>query len=153
MNAVHKIVEVAERECLEHRVPITTKRLNVFSILLSSKKALSAYEIADSFQRMFEQPVPVITVYRVLEFLQSKNLVHKLEIVNKFIACMHRDCNHEHAASQFLICSRCLKVEELSIDQSEFEALKKTIDHAGFHLSNPQLEINCICKACFADSE
>ena len=152
MNAVKKIVGVAERECKAHGVPVTPKRLNVFSLLLSSKKAVSAYELADAYECAFEEPVPVITVYRVLEFLQSKNLVHKLETANKFVACMHIDCNHKHSASQFLICSECLKVEELSIGEREFEELTRTIDQAGFHLSSPQLEMNCICKSCFANA-
>lgn len=150
MNAVTKLVQTAKRECKAHGVPITSKRLNVFSILLSSDKALSAYEIADSYEQAFKEPVPVITVYRVLEFLQKNHLVHKLETANKFVACTHLDCNHKHLASQFLICSQCLKVTELSMSQAELDQLKKTIDEAGFHLSNPQLEMNCICKDCFA---
>lgn len=149
MDAAIQGVELAERECKAHGVPITSKRLHVFSILLSSKKALSAYEIADSYKQVFKEPVPVITVYRVLEFLQGKNLAHKLETANKFVACAHTGCDHEHSASQFLICSKCLKVKELSIGESEFEKLKQTIDQAGFHLADPQLEMNCICKTCY----
>lgn len=153
MQAANNMVETAKRECKAHGVPITSKRLNVFSVLLSSKKALSAYELADSYELTFEEPVPVITVYRVLEFLQSKNLVHKLETANKFVACEHTDCNDEHSAAQFLICSECLQVKELSISQAELEQLKRTIDRAGFHLSSPQLEMNCICKTCLTDAK
>lgn len=152
MDAVNKVVEVAKRECKAHGVPVTRKRLNVFSILLSSQKALSAYELVDLYEQTFNEPVPVITVYRVLEFLQSKNLVHKLETANKFVACTHTGCNHKHLASQFLICSQCLKVTELSIGKAELDVLKQTIDRAGFHLNNPQLEMNCLCKTCFAEA-
>ena len=152
MMGGNSAIEIAERECKAHGVPITSKRLNVFSVVLSADKALSAYELADIYQQTFKEPVPVITVYRVLEFLQSKNLVHKLETANKFVACAHTDCEHEHSASQFLICSECLQVKELSIGQAEFEQLKLTIDQAGFHLSSTQLEMNCICKKCFTDA-
>lgn len=153
MDAASKGVEIAKRECKAHGIPVTSKRFNVFSILLSSEKALSAYELADSYEQTFDEPVPVITVYRVLEFLQNRNLVHKLETANKFVACTHIDCEHKHSASQFLICSQCLKVKELSIGQRELEELKKTIDRAGFHLTHPQLEMNCICKNCFTDAK
>jgi Fur family zinc uptake transcriptional regulator len=153
MQAASEGLEIAKRECKAHGVPITSKRLNVFSVLLSSEKALSAYELADSYKLTFEEPVPVITVYRVLEFLQSKNLVHKLETANKYVACAYTNCNHQHSASQSLICSECLKVTELRISKADLEQLKKTIDRAGFHLSNPQLEMNCICKACFIDAK
>jgi len=151
MNTAHKIVEIAKQECKAHGVAITTKRVNVFSILISVKTAVSAYELADAYQRMFNEPVPVITVYRVLDFLQREHLVHKLETANKFIACSHADCEHEHPASQFLICTQCLKVKELGINPAKFTELKHTIEQAGFHLENPQLEISCICEKCYSD--
>lgn len=150
MNALNKMVEVAKKDCQAHGVPITSKRVNVYSLLLSAKKAVSAYELADSYKQMFRKPVPVITVYRVLEFLQSKNLVHKLETANKFVVCEHIDCDHQHPASQFLICQQCLKVKELGMSNVKIEELKKMVEEAGFHLKSPQLEMNCICKACYA---
>jgi len=153
MSATNEIVEIAERECRAHGVRVTKKRINVFAILMSSKKAVSAYELVDSYKQMFDEPVPVITVYRVLNFLQRKNLVHKLEIANKFVVCTHIDCNDQHPASNFLICKRCLKVKELSISQLKFNELEQTIEQAGFHLDRPQLEMNCICDACFNDAE
>ncbi len=153
MDRLRSSIEAAEIECKAHGVPITRKRLNVFSILLESQKALSAYELAASYKKIFEEPLPVITVYRVMQFLQSKDLVHKLEIANKFVACTSNDCNHKHGAKQFLICNQCLKVEELTIGQQEFDELEKLIDKAGFHLNQPQLEMNCICKTCFSKTQ
>jgi len=149
MNTANEIVEIAERECKAHGIPITSKRVNVLSILLLSKKAVSAYELAESYKKTFDEPVPVITVYRVLDFLQSKSLVHKLETANKFVVCTHNDCNHKHPASQFLICDQCLTVKELSMSQVKYEELKRTIELAGFHLNSPQLEMNCICNSCY----
>ncbi len=153
MNAAHEMVELAARECKAHGVAITPKRVNVFSILLRSKKAVSAYELADAYERIFDEPVPVVTVYRVLEFLQREHLVHKLETANRFIVCSKIDCNHEHLAPQFLICKQCLKVKELSISEAKFEELKHTIEQAGFHLDKPQFEMNCICHHCYSGKE
>jgi len=150
IDAVNEIVEIAERECKAQGVPITAKRVKVLSLLLLSKKAVSAYELVESYKQAFEQPVPVITVYRVLDFLQNKGLVHKLETANKYVVCSHIDCKHEHPASQFLICNQCLTVKELSINEHEFVELKQAIEKAGFHLDSPQLEMNCICKMCYA---
>jgi len=148
MNAVSKLVEVAEKECRTHGVPITRKRVNIFSALLSLQKAVSAYELADSYEQLFSEPVPVITVYRVLEFLQRKSLVHKLEIANKFVVCTQFECAHSHPASQFLICNQCLKVKELGMSVAKFDELNQTIEQAGFYLDTSQLEMNCICSAC-----
>jgi len=110
MSSVHDMVEIAERECNAHGVAITKKRVKVLSVLMSAKKAISAYELAESYEQLFDEPVPVITVYRVLDFLQNGHLVHKLETANKFIACSHLDEKCDHPASQFLICKNCLTV-------------------------------------------
>jgi Fur family zinc uptake transcriptional regulator len=152
VDTVNKTVEIAKKECEAHGAMVTTKRVNLLSILLLSEKAVSAYELVDLYEQMFHEPVPVITVYRVLDFLQSKNLAHKLETANKFVVCTHIDCRHEHPAMQFLICKKCLKVKELSMSQLKFDELKHTIEQAGFHLNSSQLEMNCICKVCYTDA-
>lgn len=152
MSTVNKVVEAAKKECEARGATVTTKRVNVLSILLLANKAVSAYELADLYEQMFHEPVPAITVYRVLDFLQSKNLAHKLETANKFIVCTHIDCKHKHPASQFLICDQCLKVKELSMSQAKYHELRLTIEQAGFHLNSPHLEMNCICDSCYTNA-
>lgn len=146
------MLQVAKKECMARGISITAKRVNVLSILLEQRKAISAYELVEHYEQTFNEPVPVITVYRVLDFFQDKNLVHKLETANKFVACTHSECHKDHPASQFLICKQCQKVEELSMSESKFEELRQTIEKAGFYLSNTQLEMKCICKACYAEA-
>lgn len=153
MNATNEIVKIAERQCKAHGIRVTKKRVHVFSVLLLAKKAISAYELVDSYKHEFNETVPVITVYRVLKFLQQEKLVHKLEMANKYVACAHIDCNDKHPVSQFLICKQCQKVKELSIDELKFEELKQTIEQAGFYLDNPQLETNCICEVCYTGEQ
>jgi len=152
-KAINEVGEITKKAFKAYGIRNTTKRVNVFSLLLLSKKAVSAYELVDSYQQVFNEPVPVITVYRVLDFLKRENLVHKLETANKFVACAHSDCDHKHTGSQFLICKECQKVKELSITQRKFNELKQTIEQAGFFLFNPQIELNCICETCYADAQ
>jgi len=153
MDVAREIVEIAEKQCIAQGVRVTKKRVRVFSLLKASKRAVSAYELAESYEKTFDEPVPIITVYRVLDFLQSESLVHKLETANKFIVCEHIGCNHTHSASQFLICKECLKVKELSVSNDKFEELKQTIEDAGFHIDTHQLEMNCICNGCYTNEE
>jgi Fur family zinc uptake transcriptional regulator len=89
-----------------------------------------------------------MSVYRILDFLQNQQLVHKLDLVNKYVACTHIDCRHEHAASQFLICKKCQRVIEVDISESVIHTLMQEVHDAEFELDNPQLEINGLCNKC-----
>ena len=72
--------------------------------LLQSKQALSAYELADYCRDELGESMPPMSVYRILEFLEGVQLVHKLKLANRFVACDHITCDHKHGVPQFLIC-------------------------------------------------
>ena len=57
--------------------------------MLQSEKALSAYELIDFCKARFGEAIPVMTVYRILDFLQDEHLAHKLNLANKFRLCAH----------------------------------------------------------------
>lgn len=116
--------------------------------LLSSEKALSAYDIVDFFKAQFEEDIPAMSVYRILDFLESQHLVHKIHLANKYVACAHIDENHTHNISQFLVCGKCSKVKETPVKATTIKNLKVSLQGSGFHLATPQLEIPCICDDC-----
>ena len=148
MNKSHTILEHAEIQCKARGARLTPKRKAILKELLKSGKALSAYEIADLINKESEKMIPTMSVYRILDFLQKENLVHKLNLANKYIACAHISCNHSHAIPQFLICRECTKVVEISIDTSTIGEIQKKIEHANFQLTKPQLEMHCVCNDC-----
>lgn len=148
MSNVQAILDHAESNCRAHGAKLTSKRKQVLSGLLSSKKAMSAYELVDYCKEHYGESLPPMSVYRILDFLQDEHLVHKLGLANKYIACAHITCNHDHGVPQFLICSTCQRVEEITVDKSTINALKANIENAGFQLASPQLEMNCLCKQC-----
>ena len=150
MNRVEKIIDHAEQHCSAHGSRLTSRRKQVLSGLLQSEKALSAYELIDFCKARFGETIPVMTVYRILDFLQDECLVHRLDLANKYVACAHITCDHAHDVPQFLICGQCQKVEEVRINTSIIAGLRNNVEQAGFHLSSPQLEMNCVCQACMA---
>lgn len=93
-----------------------------------------------------------MSVYRILGFLQNEQLVHKLNLSNKYVACTHITRQHEHAVAQFLICGQCQKVKEISISDSLTVELQQNVELGGFNLASPQLEMNCICETCMANN-
>ena len=122
----------------------------MLSSLLKADKALSAYELVDICKKDFGETLPPMSVYRILDFLAEENLVHKLELANKYIACEHISCEHSHGVPQFLICRQCSKVKEISIHKSTIDELQVNALQAGFQLETPQLELSCICEDCIA---
>ena len=80
--------------------------------------------------------------------LEDENLVHKLNLANKYIACAHISCDHSHAIPQFLICRQCTKCVEINIDKATIGEIQKKVENADFQLTKPQLEMHCICNDC-----
>lgn len=148
MNAVQQLINQAEQRCKENGSRLTAKRKQALSLLLKSDKALSAYELVDIYRAEFSDTLPPMTMYRILDFLETEHLIHRLETANKFVACKHIDCNHEHDATQFLICSQCQKVEEVTIKPEIFASLNASVSEAGFSIAHPQLEMKCLCNTC-----
>lgn len=148
MQNIQTIIEHAERHCRLHGVRFTEKRKQILTGLLASQKALSAYELVEYCRKEYGETMPSMSVYRILDFLQEEGLVHKLNLANKYVACSHIACDHPHEVPQFLICNKCQKVEETSLNVSTVSDLKANVEKAGFHMISPQLEMNCICDDC-----
>ena len=153
MNSVKKTLAQAQAQCVESGTRLTEKRKVVLQGLLQSKQALSAYELADYCRDELGESMPPMSVYRILEFLESEQLVHKLKLANRFVACVHINCDHKHAVPQFLICHQCYRVSEVSMKESTLRALRDNVENAGYKLVSPQLEMDCVCEDCANDDE
>lgn len=145
-----KTLQRAQAICQDSGAQLTEKRKAVLTVLLQSPVPLSAYEITDRLLKDFTIAMPANSVYRILSFLQEKSLVHKLNSLNKFLACAHIACNHEHEIQQFLMCNSCESVKEIAIPKDIISELGDHIKNAGYHLTQPQLEFHCECDDCFA---
>lgn len=145
-------VEHMQRLCEQHGVRLTSKRSLVLCALMRSDKALSAYELVDRCNSEFGSEILANSAYRILDFLEGKHLVHKLGLVNKYVACAHVGRTQQHPLSQFLICVKCQRVEEICIEAQRETALRRDMHEAGFHLLSPQLEFNGVCERCMHES-
>lgn len=139
----------AEIICFRRGVKLTPKRKIILNLLLTAPTPPSAYEIADMYRQQTQQNMPVMSVYRILNFLMQVNLVHKLSVSNKFIVCNHISCaDDEHGSTQFLICDNCESIREIQLDKNLINALRESVDENQFQLKNPQLEMHGLCKGC-----
>lgn len=148
MNKTHQIIEQAELQCKANGTRLTTKRKQVLSGLVTLEKALSAYELADYCKEHFDNAMPAMSIYRILDFLKEEQLVHELKLANKYVACSHITCSHKHEVSQFLICGECQRVKEISVSQTTILDIEQSVINAGYQLLSPQIEMNCLCDQC-----
>ncbi len=148
MKSAKQALAHAEQQCLLNGTKLTKKRQAVLSGLLKSKQAMTAYELSDFCKQELGEPMPTMSVYRILDFLESQQLVHKLKLANRFVACIHITCDHQHAVPQFLICINCYKVTEISIKPSTINALRNSVETAGYTVVSPQIEMSCLCETC-----
>jgi Fur family zinc uptake transcriptional regulator len=134
----------AEALCAERGERLTPMRRRVLEILAASHKPLGAYEIMDQIGEHGQRPAP-ITVYRALDFLRQNGLVHRIESLNAFVACVR---NHRaDALVAFLICERCGAVGEAPTAAAG-QTLAAAARSAGFTPTLSVIEIIGVCSHC-----
>jgi Fur family zinc uptake transcriptional regulator len=125
----------------------------VLSALDRSDKPLSAYDILDR-ARSGALRAPV-QVYRALEKLASRGLVHRIEALNAFVACsdcsdaaQHRGPHHIHEDHRpsFVICRSCGNVREF--EDKRVAGIAGEAAGEGFAVDLVSLEVYGHCAAC-----
>lgn len=145
---IEEIIRKSQEACALAGAKLTSKRKNVLIVLLASTTPLSAYEIVERYKAQFQESLPVMSVYRMLDFLIQEKLVHKLETASQYMSCAHIACDHQHETPQFLICDRCGNVKEVGIKKRIMDELERSIRSTGFALAHRQLELHGVCKHC-----
>ena len=148
MNDWQTHIEQAEQSCRQSGDRLTTKRKQVLAILLKADKAISAYELIDLYTEQYQQTLAPMSAYRILDFLASVHLAHRLNTANKYVACAYIGCEHSHDLPQFIVCQECQRVDELSACSSNLVALTDEIKQTGYQLSSPQIELMGVCQSC-----
>jgi Fur family transcriptional regulator, zinc uptake regulator len=126
---------------------------SVLSALGQAEKPLSAYDILDRARS--EALKAPVQVYRALEKLEDRGLVHRIEALNAFVACSEHDeaCRgheHRHAAHRpgFVICRDCGTVREF--EEERVSGIAEKAAGKGFAIELVSLEVYGRCAACRA---
>lgn len=141
-------MEFAEQHCQQQGKRLTLHRKQILALLLEQQKALSAYELIAIYNEQNDKAIPPMSMYRILAFHESVNLVHKINISNKYIACSHIGCGHSHALPQFLICQQCHRVSEVQSCTNNLAEISRQAEQTGYQLTSPQIELSGICNNC-----
>ena len=125
------------------RLPVHPADL-VLKALKKSRKPLSAYELLEKLHPDGVKSPPI--VYRALEGLMQKGVVHKIKELGAFVAC---NCakNHHHSLSVLTVCGACHKVVELH-DHAIIDQLEGLRRHGVPLREHAVIELPITCGAC-----
>ena len=107
---------------------------------------MSAYALLAELESRLGRRVYPQTVYRILDTLLERGLIHKLESANAFLVCTHPDDPH---SSIHLVCRQCGIAEEV-VDLRVSKMLSEDARSARFTLQDQVVELRGICGRCQA---
>lgn len=142
-NCASDVMAQAEAIAAARGARLTPVRRRTLEILLESHRAMGAYDVLDRLAADGYGKQPPVA-YRALEFLVELGLVHRINRLNAFTACMHPGQVHNPA---FLICRRCNLVAEAPAARVR-AALESGAAETGFRLEFANIEAVGLCPAC-----
>ena len=131
------VIKKAERICGEQGLSLTPIRRRVLELLLQSTGPVKAYDLLSSLKPGGAAQPP--TVYRALDFLTAAGLVHKIEALNAYTACVHDHCG---SRVELYVCENCGGVQE-SHNSADAHGLPE-----GFSIQRSVIEHYGLCKQC-----
>jgi Fur family zinc uptake transcriptional regulator len=83
-------------------------------------------------------------IYRALDFLVERGLIHQVECLNVFIPCTG---GHHRPSVPFLICRHCGSVAEIE-DGAVSQARERAANRNGFHPGDAMIELDGMLATC-----
>jgi Fur family zinc uptake transcriptional regulator len=133
----------AESVCAADGGRLTPLRRRILELVWSSHKPVGAYAVLQRLTRERSGAAPP-TVYRSLDFLLQRGLIHRIRSLNAFVGCAGGAGAH---ASQFLICRNCGTAAELT-DEAISRALIARAAGLRFAAQRQTVEIEGLCRDC-----
>lgn len=135
-------LDAAEGRCLAEGERMTAPRRRVLELLLGAGEPVKAYDLIARFGQD-GQPAKPPTVYRALDFLERRGMVHRIASISAYVACTAGDTAH---AAAFLICDCCGATQEVTPPRGDAFAL--AADAAGYAIERTTIEGHGRCSAC-----
>lgn len=126
---------------------LTHNQQIVYDVLSSTDTPKTAYEILDTDIARENGLKAPLTIYRALDSLLDKALVHRIESLNAFIACDHGP--HPEPAA-FLICRICKKTSEITLENCK-EVFVATARKNKFLVEHVNIEMTGMCAGCTSE--
>lgn len=147
-QCVSSAIQAAEKHCDARGVRLTPVRRRALEVLLEQHRAMGAYDVLERLQEDGFGSKPPIA-YRALSFLVEQGLVHRVEKLNAFVACVHPERDHVPA---ILICSDCQTVAE-AIEIHQEVGLNQMQTETGFAVTSIAIEVEGTCPTCIGKTQ
>ncbi len=141
---VEQRLEEAEALCSLVGARLTPLRKEVLTLILNASSPMGAYDLLAQIKNHSNRPAAPPTVYRTLDFLLEKGLIHRLTSINAYIPCCHPREGHQAA---FLICTECKSVKEAA-SPTLLNYIETLSASDGFKTHHSIIEISGICQQC-----
>jgi Fur family zinc uptake transcriptional regulator len=125
---------------------LTEVQRQAYAILLATRAPLAAYDLLRALETATGKRIYPQTVYRLLDVLMTRGMVHKVESSNAFSACAHPHQPHDGI---HLVCGSCGMADEV-VDSRVSRMLAQDAQGAGFHLQTQIIELRGVCASCVA---
>ena len=121
---------------------LTRPRRRVLELLLIAGSPAKAYDLVATYHQDARVAKPA-TVYRALQFLETRGLVHRLSTLKSYVAC---DPERPGAPALYLLCDCCGSCRE--VPAPDLAALNAAATAAGYEIERITLEGQGLCPAC-----
>ena len=119
----------------------TNKRIYILSVLLAEQQALTHREIEERVGK--ELQFDRVTLYRVLEWLNKRNLAHKIASDDRVWRFRVNSISHPHHHAHFK-CTCCTRVTCLKEPDIDFNPLLP----AGYLFQEAEITVKGLCAEC-----
>lgn len=140
---IQQRLKQAENLCQKHNAKLTPLRKALLCKLYENTKPQTAYELLRLMREQYPK-MEAMSVYRILTFLETHHLVHRLNSCQAYAACNMPDTAH-HA--QLVVCEKCHHSEEIAMP-SLAASIDSVLKQHAFCFSNKSFEILGICHNC-----
>ena len=127
---------------------ISGARLSVIHTLSRAERPLVAKEILERVQASSTaSSLDLVSVYRNLEALTEKGLVHQVGHNGGYFPCMHSDCGAKvHVLTH---CQSCEQTDEIHVPEPLTGLLKELISHTSKAMTRiSTFQVEGLCRKC-----
>ena len=128
------------------RKGLTRNERLVLDALGTKTSPMKAYELLEALKGSgVKAPM---TVYRALDRLEERGLIHKLDAINAFVLCRHQT---PHEVQAFLVCIECCDAQEIEDARLSTLPWEEMVGHGTFDefdVTSTRIEIRGRCNNC-----